>query len=465
MNTGIERISFYTPRYYLDLKTLAAHRGVDPDKFTIGLRQERMAVPPPDEDIVTMAASACRQALEGIDPSTLDTLMFATESGIDQSKAAAIYVHRLLGLPSTCKAVELKQACCSSTAGLQMALAMVARKPAKRILLVASDIARYGLGAAGEPTQGAGAVAMVISAQPSVIAFEPECGAYTEDVMDFWRPNYMDEALVDGKYSIKIYLKALDESWKDYTRESNRGLKDFAHFCYHLPFTRMAEKAHLHLAKISQSPLSAEELMAQVETSLAYNRVTGNCYTGSLYEGLLALLENSPGDLTGDRVGLFSYGSGCMGAFFGGIVQPGYREALAANRTQEFLAKREEITYPQYEQFYTHRLPTDGSFYETTRHLTGPFRLAGVRDHKRLYESTALLPAHPGPPYAHKGNGPDAGRVPHPPAPASRRLASPRRCRPRERGARTALQVHRVQASRGQSAHAPRVPSPRSPAR
>ena len=58
MNTGIDAISFYTSNYYLDLKTLGETRGVDPDKFYIGLGQEKMAIPPPDEDIVTMAANA-----------------------------------------------------------------------------------------------------------------------------------------------------------------------------------------------------------------------------------------------------------------------------------------------------------------------------------------------------------------------------------------------------------------------
>ena len=46
----------------------------------------------------------------------VDLLLFSTESGIDQSKAAGIYVHRLLNLSSNCRTVELKQACYSGTA-------------------------------------------------------------------------------------------------------------------------------------------------------------------------------------------------------------------------------------------------------------------------------------------------------------------------------------------------------------
>ena len=40
MKIGIDLISFYTPHYYLDLKTLAGERGVDPNKFYTGIGQE-----------------------------------------------------------------------------------------------------------------------------------------------------------------------------------------------------------------------------------------------------------------------------------------------------------------------------------------------------------------------------------------------------------------------------------------
>lgn len=384
---GIESLAFYTPGFFLDLRTLAEERGVDSGKYTRGIGQELMGVLPPDEDVVTMGAHAAHYALEGIDLSTVDTLMFATESGVDQSKAAAIYVHQLLGLPSGCKAFEIKQACCGSTAALQMALALVHQDPRKRVLIVASDVARYGFGTAGEPTQGAGAVGMVVSANPRLLTFDRESGSYTEDVMDFWRPNYMDEALVDGKYSIKVYLRALSETWKQYHAESGREYDDFARFCFHLPFTRMAEKAHLHLARVAgYRDLDPVSLHARHQASLDYNRVSGNSYTASLYVGLTSLLEKTPEDLTGQRIGLFSYGSGCMASFFSGVVCPQYRDHLQADRHQTMLRQRRRLTYEQYEHFFGYRLPTDGSDFAVPRYTTNWFRLAGVRDHKRMYE-------------------------------------------------------------------------------
>ena len=40
MNIGIDRISFYTSNYFVDLKTLAAARSVESDKYYVGIGQE-----------------------------------------------------------------------------------------------------------------------------------------------------------------------------------------------------------------------------------------------------------------------------------------------------------------------------------------------------------------------------------------------------------------------------------------
>ncbi len=385
---GIDLIRFYTPSYYLDLKSLARARQVDPAKFYLGLGQEQMAVPPPDEDVVTMGANAARGCLEETEPEGIDMLIFATESGIDQAKAGAIYIHRLLDLPSQCQAFEIKQACYASTAALQLALDHVAQRPERRVLIVASDIARYGLGSAGEPTQGAGAAAILVSAAPRLFEVEPAWGSYTEDVMDFWRPNYRDEALVDGKFSLRMYLAALAEAWAAYRRAGGHELGEFKHFCYHQPFAKMALKAQRHLEQAADRP-AARKSRVQLESGLRYNRRLGNTYTASLYISLLSLLEQTPADLAGERVGLFSYGSGCTGALFGGTVRPGYRRVLAQETHEKMLGERLELDIKAYEDFYESRLPGDGRDCRLPRHKTGAFRLAGIKAHQRLYEKCA----------------------------------------------------------------------------
>lgn len=387
MNIGIDLISFYTPQYFLDLKTLAAARGVDPNKFYTGIGQEKMGLPPPDEDIVTMAASAALPILEKIDRNDVELLILGTESAIDQSKAAAMFAHSLLELPTRCRGFEVKEACYAATAALQMAIPWVARNPTKKALVIGSDVARYDLRSPGEPTQGAGAVAMLVSTNPRVLAIDPESGYHAEDVMDFWRPNYRDEALVDGKYSMLVYMSAMLDAWKQYSALTGRKLEDFAAFCYHLPFTKMAQKAHIKLVKDSGRPAPSEaEVLKQIGTSLLYNKITGNTYAASLYEGLNSLLDNSTEDLSGKRIALFSYGSGCMAEFFSGVPQKDYQQHLFSAKHRNLLDNRTELTYQQYEDIFQLAFPTDGGDHTFAQYRTGPFRMSGVKKHKRLYE-------------------------------------------------------------------------------
>lgn len=388
VKVGIDTIAIYTSRYALDLATLAKARGIDAEKYYVGLGQRLMSVPPPGEDIVTMAANAAKQALQGVDLHQIEMLLFATESGIDQSKAAGIYVHDLLGLPPHCRIVELKQACYSGTAALQLALPYLRENQNKKILVIAADIARYGLHTPGESSQGAGAIAFVLSANPRILAIEPEYGVVTENVMDFWRPNYQHEAIVDGKYSSKLYLTMLEKSWEQYQAISGRGFDEHDYYCYHIPVPRLVEKAHQHLLKINHyTHLSEEKIAEQIQNSLAYGRQMGNSYTAALYVGFASLLDQSVNDLAGKRVGFYSYGSGCVAEYFSGVIQPGYRDALHSAYHHELLSVRDLLSYEEYEKFYTFNYVEDGSTQDIPHYNTGSFRLTRLQQHKRIYEN------------------------------------------------------------------------------
>ena len=43
-----------------------------------------------------------------------------------------------------------------------------------QVLVIASDIARYGFGTAGEATQGCGAVAFIVKSEPRLLVIHPE---------------------------------------------------------------------------------------------------------------------------------------------------------------------------------------------------------------------------------------------------------------------------------------------------
>lgn len=396
MQLGIDDLAFATADRYLDLASLAPVHGVDVAKYTVGLGQDRMSVCPPDEDAVTLAAAAALPLVEALDDAELAsirTVLFATETGIDQSKSAGVYVHRLLGLGSACRVVELKQACYSGTSALQMALALVARNPEQKVLVICSDIARYDVGSSGEPTQGCGAVAMLITANPRLVAIEPTSGLHTSDIMDFWRPNYRSTAVVDGRLSIRAYTDSLTGAWQDFEAQGGVGFGDIDAFVYHQPFTKMAAKAHAHLTRIAGAPRDAEVLDAQIADTLRYNREIGNSYTASMYIGLASLLDHAAGDLAGSRIGFFSYGSGAVAEFFTGVVQPGYRAHLRASAHRRLLDERTEVSYADYLGIVGPVNPVDGGEHAIERVTRGPFRLAAISGHQRIYERSAAADA------------------------------------------------------------------------
>ncbi len=390
VKVGIDGLAIYTAKYKLDLATLAAARGIDADKYYVGLGQHQMSVSPPGEDIVTMAANAATKVLKDVDKADIGMLLFATESGIDQSKAAGIYVHHLLGLSPYCRVIELKQACYSGTAGLQLAMPYLREHPDKKVLVIASDIARYGLNTPGESSQGCAAVAMLLAANPRILAIEPEYGVVTDNVMDFWRPNYLHEALVEGKYSSKLYLSMLEKSWHQYCSASKREFKDHDYFCYHSPVPRLVEKAHQSLLKMNSAALPEEIANQQVALALQYGRSIGNSYTASLYVGLASLLDNSQEDLTDKRIGFYSYGSGCVAEYFSGVVQSGYQAHLHQAYHADLLAARQELDYQGYANFYQFDYVEDGSMQAIPAHDVGAYRLARIENHKRIYEAVSI---------------------------------------------------------------------------
>src|SRR5690625_178010 len=385
MKIGIDKIGFFTPNLYLDMNKLALSREVEPEKFTIGIGQEKMAVSPVTQDPVTLAANAALKIINDDDKSDIDLVMFGTESGIDHSKSAGVYVHHLLGLNSSARTVELKQACYGATAALQLAKGHIALNPESKVLVLASDIARYGLQTSGEATQGAGAVAMLISANPKIMTLEDKSTYLTADIMDFWRPTYSEEAFVDGKYSNEQYINFFQKVWQQYKKETELRLEDFTAICYHLPYTKMGLKA-LRTVIEDGSKETQERLLDNFEISKTYNKNVGNIYTGSLYLSLLSLLEHQANLESGDRIGLYSYGSGAVGEFFSGILQPCFKDYLQKEAHEKLLTSRKELSVSEYEEVFLKTLPIDGSTVELdVGQDPAEICVAGIKGHMRQY--------------------------------------------------------------------------------
>jgi hydroxymethylglutaryl-CoA synthase len=395
---GIDAIALAVPEGYLDLADLAAARGVPAGKYIDGLGVSRMSVARAHEDPVALAATASRRlfATAGVDPSTVGLCVVGTETAVDHSKPVAAYLHRLLGLPQQCRVFEAKHACFGGTAGLLAALDWIAAGSARgrKALIVCTDIARYGLSTPGEPTQGAGAVALLVSENPRLLALEVGVtGSYSQDVNDFWRPLYSKEAVVDGHHSVQCYLDALAgayQSWQQASREAGVD-GELVRRCYHVPYGKMAKKAHRHVMQLEgKSEADADaSYNAEVATSLRLPSQVGNIYTGSLYLALASLLEAEAGELEGKRIGLFSYGSGCCAEHFAGRVVPGAGAFADALELAAPHKDRRRYSFAEYEQIRVRdeevdKRPVNGEAHELPE---GSVAFVGVDSDRRVYIS------------------------------------------------------------------------------
>jgi hydroxymethylglutaryl-CoA synthase len=101
---------------------------------------------------------------------------------------------------------------------------------------------------------------------------------------------------------------------------------------------------------------------------------------------LLSLLELNTEIKAGARIGLFSYGSGAVGEFFSGIVQPDYRDFLYIERHGKLLSCRREVSISEYEEIFQETSLADisGKKFPIEKD-PAVICLAGVKDHMREY--------------------------------------------------------------------------------
>lgn len=352
---GISAIGIATTTHKLKLEELAALRGVDPGKYTQGLGCDEMSLCGPDEDAASLAVKAAQDALEmwGGDPAQIGLLIVGTETAADMSRPLSAWVAQGLGLKGAFRSYEVKHACYGGTAAVRQATEWLASGAARgRVaLVVATDVALYAPKDPGEPTQGAGAVAMVLSERPRIASVELDSYAFSMPVFDFWRPVGERFPRVEGKFSLECYKEAAYECFKAWSdQEGVSALEGLSAVCFHSPFPKMVKKAFAHVATqlgLSEAQAQAYD-EAKIEPDLAWGRRTGNTYTASVWYGLahaLCRLED------GARVGVFSYGSGAGAELmFVKVCEGNPLDAQWAKRVEDALDARQALDARAYDK-------------------------------------------------------------------------------------------------------------------
>lgn len=398
VKVGIDRINVYVPPYYVDMAELAQVRNVEPAKYTKGIGQDQMAINRGEQDIIVLAANAALPILDDESREQIDQVIFATESAFDYSKAGATYLHDLLGIQKYARSIEYKEACYAGTAALQTACDYVRLRPDRKVLVLMADLARYGLNTGGEPTQGAGAVALLVSANPRIMTIDLDSVMLTDHQFDFWRPDYVPFPMVEGKFSTELYQNSFIGVMEELKEVHLDWFDQMKAMAFHLPFSKMGSKAiqayGLYLTEhYERDPRTLNVIKALDRWDQAYEKITlfgrrvGNIYTGSLYLSLLSMLTYHKELSAGDFVGLFSYGSGAVSEVLKGQLVEGYQEMLDAVDFQKQLDDRRQLTVEEYEDFFlkTVDYSLDGQNFETDL-AEGQAYLKRIDQGRRYYE-------------------------------------------------------------------------------
>lgn len=402
---GIEKIRAYPGSLVLDIQKLAAARGQDPIELHETMMIDERSINPCWEDPVTMAVNAAKPMLTDEDRQAIELLIVGTESGPDQEKAASTWVHRYLGLKPSCRNFEIKHACYSGTAGLQMALAWIGSGVAgdAKALVITTDQSRMHLGQPYEFVMGASAAAILLSNQPRLLEVEAgKCGYWTEEVSDLTRPTSRVEQ-GDAETSLLAYLDGLEGAYAHYVERAGEPIDFDTYFAknvYHAPFGGITFRAHKALLRKSK-PRSKTEAWAHFERktlpSLRFIRRMGGTYASSPLIGLMGLVEGSDDLRAGDRVSFYSYGSGACAEFYSGLIGSAAREAVREAALSRLLDERHAVSVDAYEEVERERTRyVDCGDYEPDlggvqgwydRHYRGNGYLVfrGMRDHYRRY--------------------------------------------------------------------------------
>jgi len=243
---------------------------------------------------------------------------------------------------------------------------------------------------------------VLLSREPRLATCEIErTGVHAHEVADVFRPAPGVET-GDADESLLSYLDGAEHAWDAYLRAGPpvQFDEDFAAYVYHLPFGGLAERAHLRLCKrelrLDRAAATAH-FERKVKASLTHNRRIGSVYGASTFVALLGLIENSPELTGGDRVLVYSYGSGSCAEMYALRLSENARTLAERADVGAMLDARRRVDVATYERCeralsaslcaQEHEPDPDlvpghyESVYEGRNHLV--FR--GVRDWRRNY--------------------------------------------------------------------------------
>ncbi len=336
-DVGIVGYGAYVPRYRLPATEVArVWKGGGG-----GLPVKEKAVPGLDEDTLTIALEAARNALARaqIDPQLIGAVWVGSESHPYAVKPTSTIVAEAIGATPYTEAADWEFACKAGTEAMQAGMGFVASGMASYVLSVGADTAQGRPGDALEYTAAAGGAAFLIGpASESLAVFEGSL-SYATDTPDFWRRPNMHYPSHGQRFTGEpAYFKHVISAARDLMEGTGRTADDFAHVVLHQPNAKFPERAAKTLGFKPE----------QWATGLLCP-VVGNTYAGSSMLGLTAILDQAR---PGDTILAVSFGSGAgSDAFSLRVTDLVTERQHLAPQTQDYISRRREVDYATYVRY------------------------------------------------------------------------------------------------------------------
>jgi len=329
---GISGYGVYMPIYRIKIEDIAKAWGDDPDTIKNGLLVYEITVKGRDEDQITVAVEAARNALKRapeVDPKGIGAVYIGSESKPYAVKPSSTVVAAALGLELGVRGADYEFACKGGSEGIISIIAQVKAGMIKYGLAIGADCSQSWPGDVLEYTASSGGAAFIIGVKnnDSVAYFE---GTYSvmSDTADFWRRDGVEFPRHTGRFTGKpAYFDHIIKAAEGLMNELNLKPSDFNYIVPHQP----NGKFPIRVAKMLGFKIE------QVEPGLV-TPWTGNFYSGSALTGLCKALDNAE---PGERILVVTFGSGAGADAFSIVVQDAIkRKRDLAPKVEDLINKR-----------------------------------------------------------------------------------------------------------------------------
>lgn len=268
-------------------------------KYRLKIGGVEKSAPGIDEDAVTMAIEASKNAIEAseFDSSKIEALFVGSESHPYTVKPSSTIVGEILGVGNKYLAADLEFACKAGTAGIQITTGLIESGHIKYGLAIGSDTAQSAPGDALEKTAAAGAGAFLMGTR-NTIATLIDFASFSSDTPDFWRRDGEKYPIHAGRFTGEpAYFFHVMGAASLLIKKTKIKPSEVTWCVFHMPNPKFPREVAKRLGFTEK----------QISPSLTVVDAIGNPYSASSLLGLAATLDVAK---PGDTIFMASYGSG-----------------------------------------------------------------------------------------------------------------------------------------------------------